>query len=111
DDNARNDYYQVKEILSINEFKLSNDMKVRLLGVSPIREQETEAIEFLRRKVRGKQVYLKYDVCKHDQQNNLLVYLYLKNKTFINAHLIKHGFARLDSSSEVSNKSLLKLSR
>ncbi|MCD6375253.1 MAG: thermonuclease family protein, partial [Caldisericaceae bacterium] len=26
----------------------------------------------------------------------LLAYVYLKNKTFINAHLIKHGFAKVD---------------
>ena len=34
---------------------------------------------------------------KHDSENNLLCYLYLENKTFINAHLIKSGLVQVDS--------------
>ena len=111
DDQARNDYYLVKEIVSTDQLRLNNNITVKLLGVAPIDEREKEAIEFLQKKVKGKQVFLKYDVCKHDDHNNLLVYLYLKNKTFINAHLIKYGFAQLDTSCEINNRSLLKLSR
>jgi DNA modification methylase len=111
DDDARNDYYQVKEVVSTNEFRLNNDITIKLLGVSPIEEREKEAYEFLQKKVKGKQVFLKYDICKHDDNNNLLVYLYLKNKTFINAHLIKYGFAQLDNSFEINNRSLLRLGR
>jgi endonuclease YncB( thermonuclease family) len=36
---------------------------------------------------------------KHDSENNLLCYLYLENKTFINAHLIKSGLVQVDSDS------------
>jgi site-specific DNA-methyltransferase (adenine-specific) len=111
DDQARNDYYLVKEIVSTDQLRLNNNITVKLLGVAPIDEREKEAIEFLQKKVKGKQVFLKYDVYKHDDHNNLLVYLYLKNKTFINAHLIKYGFAQLDTSCEINNRSLLKLSR
>ena len=32
---------------------------------------------------------MRFDETKYDKQNNLLCYLYLENKTFINAHLIK----------------------
>jgi site-specific DNA-methyltransferase (adenine-specific) len=42
---------------------------------------------------------------KHDKENNLLVYLYLKNKTFINAHLIKKGLAAVDSRENFKCKS------
>ncbi|MEO0075917.1 MAG: thermonuclease family protein, partial [candidate division WOR-3 bacterium] len=42
-------------------------------------------------------VFLKYDNMKHDSKNNLLCYLYLENKTFINAHLIKNGLVQVDS--------------
>jgi len=34
---------------------------------------------------------------KYDHRNQLLCYLYLENKTFINAHLIKSGFVKVDS--------------
>jgi len=42
-------------------------------------------------------VFLKYDNVKHDKENNLLCYLYLENKTFINAHLIKNGLVQVDN--------------
>jgi len=31
-------------------------------------------------------------------KNNLLVYLYLKNKTFVNAHLVKNKLVKVDNS-------------
>jgi len=41
---------------------------------------------------------LKFDEIKHDKQNNLMAYVYLKNKTFLNAHLLKNGLAEVDLS-------------
>jgi site-specific DNA-methyltransferase (adenine-specific) len=34
-----------------------------------------------------------------DDKNNLMAYLYLKNKTFINAHLIKNNLVDVDRDS------------
>ena len=42
--------------------------------------------------------FLKYDRQKYDSQNRLLCYVYLKNKTFLNAHLIKEGIVDVDFS-------------
>ena len=39
---------------------------------------------------------MKFDNIKYDDKNNLLCYLYLRNKTFLNAHLIKNGFAMVN---------------
>jgi site-specific DNA-methyltransferase (adenine-specific) len=72
-------------------------------------DREADAKQFLEQKVRGKQVILKYDQTKYDDSNNLLAYVYLKNKTFINAHLIKHGLAEVDTSFGLSNGTLRKL--
>ncbi|MDP3017205.1 MAG: thermonuclease family protein, partial [Deltaproteobacteria bacterium] len=36
--------------------------------------------------------------------NRLLCYIYLKNKTFLNAHLIKEGFAEVDCSIDFKYK-------
>jgi len=42
---------------------------------------------------------MKFDHQKYDDGNNLICYLYLSNKTFINAHIIKEGLATVDVSS------------
>jgi site-specific DNA-methyltransferase (adenine-specific) len=55
-------------------------------------------MNFLREKLKKQRVYLKFDNIKYDNNNNLLVYLYLKNKTFINAHLLKTGLVEVDES-------------
>ena len=59
---------------------------------------------FLTEKTKGKRVFLKYDNVKHDKENNLLCYLYLENKTFINAHLIKNGLVKVDSDTNFKYK-------
>ncbi|MCI0471173.1 MAG: thermonuclease family protein, partial [Candidatus Aminicenantes bacterium] len=55
-------------------------------------------VRFLNEKTRGQKVFLKYDRQKYDGQERLLCYVYLKNKTFLNAHLIKEGLAAVDGS-------------
>lgn len=96
----REKYYTVREILETNLLKLNNGLTVRLIGVKPKPELHSAARNYLEKKILKRQIYLKYDETKHDNRNNLLVYMYLKNKTFINAHLIKQGFAEVDSEFE-----------
>ncbi len=55
-------------------------------------------------KTKGQKVFLKYDEIKHDENNHLMVYLYLKNKTFLNAHLIKNDLADVDLTLDYKNK-------
>ena len=73
-------------------------MTVRLIGIKQNPAINGKAIEYLTNKLQGKQVFLRYDEVKYDQENNLMVYLYLKNKTFINAHLLKEKLALVDDS-------------
>jgi len=100
----REDYFSVKEIISPELVRLNNDLIVRLIGVKEKKEANGKAIEFLQLKTKGQKVFLKYDETKHDDKNHLLVYLYLKNKTFLNAHLIKNGFADADLTYNYKNK-------
>ncbi|MDI6793815.1 MAG: DNA methyltransferase [bacterium] len=100
----REEYYSVKEIISPELLKLNNDLIIRLIGVKEKRIVNGAAIEFLIKKTKGQKVFLKFDNRKHDEQNNLLCYLYLKNKTFINAHLIKAGLVEVDSSTDFKYK-------
>lgn len=94
----REEYFTVKEIISPELIKLNNDLTIRLIGVKQKKELNDKAIEFLKLKTKGQKVFLKFDDIKYDKENNLMAYIYLKNKTFLNAHLIKRGLVEVDLS-------------
>jgi len=94
----REQYYGVKEIISPERLVIGDGLKVRLLGIKENPETSSRAIQFLRDKTRGQRVFMRFDSVKHDERNNLFCYLYLQNKTFLNAHLIKKGLADVDTS-------------
>jgi site-specific DNA-methyltransferase (adenine-specific) len=94
----REDTYKIVSIPSPNQLILDSGLKVKLLGVLPLEVQDykNKAILFLKNLVSGNKVYLKYDNLKFDDKKNLLAYVYLTNKTFLNAKLITNGLARCD---------------
>lgn len=98
-------YYRVKKIISPNLLELNNDLIIKLIGIVEDKNRFREAIEFLEKKTKNQQVFMKFDEQKFDEQNHLLCYLYLKNKTFLNAHLIKKELALVDSSYNYKLKS------
>jgi site-specific DNA-methyltransferase (adenine-specific) len=100
----REEYFTVKEIISPELLKLNNDLIIRLIGIKQNPEINGKATEFLREKLKGKKVFLRYDEVKHDSNNHLMAYLYLENKTFINAHLLKEGLAEVDDTVEFKCK-------
>jgi modification methylase len=93
---SREEYCRVKEVLSPEELVVGDGLRVRLLGVKEKPEKHKEAVQFLRDKTNGQNVFMKFDTVKHDDQNHLLCYLYLQNKTFLNAHLVKQGLVSID---------------
>lgn len=100
----REEFYTIKEIIAPDKVKLSNDMVVKLIGIKENPVTRGKATCYLMKKTKGKKVFLKYDRIKYDEHNNLLCYLYLENKTFINAHLIKNGLAEVDNSYDFKYK-------
>ncbi|WP_225587147.1 thermonuclease family protein [Algoriphagus sp. Y33] len=44
---------------------------------------------------KGKKVFLEYDVQKYDRYGRTLACVYLEDRTFLNAHLLEMGLARL----------------
>jgi len=100
----RENFFSVKEIISPELIRLSNDLTIRLIGIKQNPTINEKATEYLTNKVRGKKVFLKYDEIKHDNENNLMAYLYLENKTFINAHLLKENLAWVDNSIDFKYK-------
>ena len=102
--NKREEYYSVKEIISPELIKLNNDLIIRLIGIKEKKEANGKATEFLKLKTKGQKVFLKFDEIKHDKNNHLMAYVYLKNKTFLNAHLIKNGLAEIEISYNYKTK-------
>jgi DNA modification methylase len=90
--------YSVKRVESPDRVELDTGLKVRLIGVKPLEEKRAEAIGLLQKLTKGQKVFLKFDEKKFDDQDNLLVYLYLKNKTFVNRHLIRSGLVGIEPS-------------
>lgn len=100
----REEYYSVKEIISSELLVLGSGLNIRLIGIKGDAARNEDAVEFLRIKTKNQKVYMRFDGKKHDKDNNLLCYLYLKNKTFLNAHLIKKGLATVDEQSDYKYK-------
>jgi site-specific DNA-methyltransferase (adenine-specific) len=104
----REEYFTVKEIISPELVKMNNDLIIRLIGIKQNPQINGQATEYLKNKLRGQRVFLKYDEQKYDSHNHLMAYLYLENKTFINAHLLKEGLAEVDESEEFKYKQKFK---
>jgi len=103
-DHQRERYYRVKEVLSPEVLILDNGLKIRLIGVKAKIEENGKAMRFLSERLKGQKVFLRFDDLKYDKDENLLCYLYLWNKTFINAHLIKSGLVDVDATLEYRYK-------
>jgi site-specific DNA-methyltransferase (adenine-specific) len=97
--------YKIKEIVSPEVLVLGDGLKVRLIGVKEKKELNGEATKFLSERLKGEKIFMKFDNLKYDQAGNLLCYLYLCNKTFINAHLIRSGLVDVDTSFDYKYKS------
>ncbi|MCL5021246.1 MAG: site-specific DNA-methyltransferase, partial [Bacteroidetes bacterium] len=96
DDQGEIELHTVKEIVSPEKLILDTGLSVRLLGVIEEPSHRNEAIAYLLEKTKGQKVFLRFDKDKYDDAGNLLSYVYLKNKTFLNAHLIKSALVSVD---------------
>jgi len=105
----REEYYIVKEIISPELIKLNNDLIIRLIGIKQNPANNGKATEFLREKLKGKRVFLRHDEVKYDSDNRLMAYLYLENKTFVNAHLLKERLVKVDDTMNFKYKEKFQL--
>ncbi|MBD3403256.1 site-specific DNA-methyltransferase [candidate division GN15 bacterium] len=102
-------YVAVREILSPTEIALADNRTVRLHGLAPVARARRDAIAWLNEKVRGKRIYLKTESGFPADGDEVSAYVYLKNRTFVNAHLVKRGLARVDPKQVVTNRTLVRL--
>lgn len=107
----------VKRVIDGDTLQLETGERVRLIGIdtpemhdsdklyrdSARTKQDTETIKelgiraykFTKSLIEGKRVSLEFDVEKYDRYGRLLAYVYLKDKTFVNAKIIEEGYASL----------------
>ena len=107
-DTKKQELFTVKEVISPEKIRLSNDIVIRLIGIKEDKVINGKATSYLIDKTKGKRVFMKFDAEKYDNENNLLCYLYLENKTFINAHLIKNGMANVNVETNFKHKDKFK---
>jgi micrococcal nuclease len=78
-------------------------LKIRLIGVDAPESRNAfrkvvgyygkESTQFMTMLIAGKKVRLEYDVDTLDMYGRTLAYVYLQNGTFINAELVRQGYA------------------
>lgn len=95
--------------------KLENGERVRLIGIDTPETHESpklyrdarksgqdaaviqalgkKSAVFAKKLVEGKRVRLEFDVEKNDRYGRLLAYVFLKDGTFVNAEIVKQGYA------------------
>lgn len=100
----RKDLFSVKKVISPNKILLNNGLEVKLLGIKEKDNCAKQAVDYLKEKFNKRKIYLRYDSQKYDKNNNLMCYVYLENKTFINNHLIRTGYVDVETNFDYSCK-------
>lgn len=75
--------------------KLYKDAQRTKEDISTIQKLGRRAYVFTKDLVEGKHVSLEFDVERFDAYKRLLAYAYLKDGTFVNAEIVKQGYASL----------------
>jgi len=88
--------YKVSDIVNENTIKLDTGLIVKFLGVKIDRKDDT--IRYLQHYLHGKNIFLKFHDGGVVDEDTVMAYVYLKNKIFINAYLIKSGLGSPDFS-------------
>ncbi len=94
--------YKVVEIINEETIKLNTGLKVKFLGIKIDKKKDT--LQYLRKYLLRKNIFLKFHNSKIINTNTAKSYVYLKNKIFINAFLIKSGLASPDLSEHHMHK-------
>jgi micrococcal nuclease len=78
-------------------------LKIRLIGIDAPEPRNTgtkpkgyfgtESTNYLQQLLKDRKVRLEYDVSMHDRYGRTLAYAWLEDGVFVNAELVKNGFA------------------
>jgi micrococcal nuclease len=75
--------------------KLYKDSQRTGEDITAIQKLGRRSYDFTKKLVEGKRVSLEFDVERQDKYGRLLAYVYLKDGTFVNAEIVKQGYASL----------------
>jgi len=75
--------------------KLYKDAERSKEDITTIQKLGRRSYEFTKNLVEGKRVSLEFDVERYDRYKRLLAYVYLKDGTFVNAEIVRQGYASL----------------
>jgi micrococcal nuclease len=105
--NSSDRYYSVLRIIDGDTFRVKDGspkgMIIRVIGVDAPETRNTGhklkskfgsvSTEYLRKLIDGKRIRIEYDIDPVDRYGRTLAYVYLKDGTFVNAELVKNGYA------------------
>ncbi len=91
---------KVVRVLQPNRLRTEDGGEIQLLGIKPSPAKNEAAFIYLNQTVLNKNVFLKFDRDSSAENGVLQAYVYLENKTFINAKLIKQGLVEVDSDTQ-----------
>jgi len=114
---AKDEHSYVSRVVDGDTLKLSNNERVRLIGVdtpevhysdklvrdakksrkdiAAIQAMGRRSSDFTKALCSGKPVRLEFDVEKRDRYGRLLAYVYLEDGTFVNAKIVEEGYAQV----------------
>lgn len=96
--------YRVISLPQPDTLELDTGLKAKLLGIKLKEEKINNVVEYMNKYVLRKEVFLKFDRNAVVDSKNVQAYVYLKNRIFINAYLLKLGLAVVDSSMQFDQK-------
>ncbi len=108
----------IQKVIRVDTFILESGEKIRLIGLSapnpprkgplpknefgiplekedPTNSLEEQALGFVKNLLEGRYVRLEFDVQKKDEDLYTLAYAFLPDGTFVNAEILRQGFADL----------------
>jgi len=113
----KDEFFYVSRVVDGDTLKLSNDQRVRLIGVdtpevhysdkllrdakktgkdiAAIQAMGKKASNFTKGLCSAKKVRLEFDVQKNDRYGRLLAYVYLEDGTFVNAKILEEGYGQV----------------
>lgn len=105
----RNDIVVVHKVVDGDTFHALDEsgrvLKIRLIGLDAPETRKSEfkdigyygkeATAYLKSLIGGKSVSLEFDIGKKDRYGRLLAYVFLEDGTFVNAELIRQGYAQV----------------
>ncbi|MFZ5448579.1 MAG: thermonuclease family protein [Thermodesulfobacteriota bacterium] len=95
---------RVEQVIDGDTVVLAGGVKVRVLGIdAPEMERDGQPADFLAHKAKAtladltlnRQIGLEYDRSRYDHYGRLLAYLFLPDRTLVNAELVRLGLARV----------------